>query len=707
MRFHKRTRKAPSGKPTHTCFSAIAAAWLAAAPLLATTASASADSGPQVLTAKDLVRVKSVSDPRVSPDGKWVAFTVSTQDIETNSGDSHIYVVSTSGGKVRKITGGDGSERYPRWSPDGKSLAFVSTRHEGRSQLYVLPFRRGGEAKRITNVLTGASSPVWSPDGKKLVYVSRVYPKCRTQECNRKEFLARKNSQVKAEIYDSLLYRHWNHWRHGRVKHLLEVPASGGESRDITPGPHDVPPIALGSSQDFAFSPDGEKLCFVKNTDKLVAASTNNDLFVMPAAGGNPKKITPNRANDTMPVYSPNGRYLAYRAMKRPGYESDRRRIVILDLETNRRRVITEKFDRSVSEMVWSRDSSKIYFTAADRGYVPIFSVPASGGTVETVLDEVMVRSLSLTPDGRSLVFTSQSNDAPAEVFRYELATKELDQLTKLNAELMKSRKLGKMKSFWFKGAGDERVHAFLLMPPKPTQPEDENKKIPLVMLIHGGPQGMFGDSFHPRWNSQLFAAPGYAVLMINFHGSVGYGQAFTDSIRGDWGGKPYVDIMRGLRAALKKFPRLDERRVGAAGASYGGYMINWIGTHTDRYRCLISHAGVYDLTSMYGATEELWFPEWEYRGPPWGPTKKSQYQRFSPSNYVQAWKTPTLVIHGQHDYRVPVTQGMQLFTALQRRKVPSRFLYFPDENHFIQKPKNRLLWWKTVHGWFSRYLKR
>ena len=657
------------------------------------------------MSAEDLVKVRAVQDPRISPDGKWVVFTVTSQDAEKNESESRLFVAPMSGGEARRITSSDGSEHSPRWSPDGTRLAFISTRGGHGSQLWIMNFRGGGEAQKVTSVATGVSSPVWRPDGERLAFVSRVFPECKDEKCNERILEERKKSGIQAEIYDGLLYRHWNHWRHGRVKHILDVDAKGGISRDLTPGSIDAPPLALGSAHDFHYSPDGKELAYVMNTDKMVAISTNNDVFIMNADGSKSRRITKNRANDNSPHFSPDGRYLAYRAMQRPGYESDRYRIILLDRKTGSRRVLTQTFDRSIGEMAWSPDSTRIFFTAADRGYYPVFSVPVKGGSIETVLDKVTARNLQVSPDGRTLVFVGQAADSPNEIYRYDLAGRRKTRLTEFNTWLAETRDMGKLDSFWFKGAGGARVHAFLLWPPESSV--KAGKKIPLVNLIHGGPQGMFGDSFHPRWNVQMFAAPGYAVLMVNFHGSVGYGQAFTDSIQGDWGGKPYQDVMRGMEAALKKYPRLDGSRVAAAGASYGGYLVNWIGGQTDRFNCLISHAGVYDLVSMYGATEELWFTEWEFKGTPWGKTRESQYQHFSPSYHVQNWVTPTLVIHGQHDYRVPVTQGMQLFTALQRRKIPSRFLYFPDEDHFVQKPKNRLLWWNTVYDWFERYLKK
>ncbi len=654
------------------------------------------------MSARDLVAVKLPLDPRISPDGKWVLFGLKVSDAKANRNRVALYVVPTTGGKARRLTRSKGSDFSGRWSPKGDKILFISTRN-GSPQLFVLPFAQGGEARQVTHIETGVTGPVWSPDGKWALAVSDLFRGCKTLDCSIKRHKAKKASLVKALVTDHLLYRHWDTWRNNKVSQVLRIDLPNGKPHILTPENRDVPPLALGSSHDYVVSPDGREVAFVMNTDRIVAASTNNDVFLVKSTGGRPRRITTSHANQNGPAYSPDGRYLAYLAMVRPGYESDRQRIVVVDRKTGRKRTLLGRFDRSVAEFVWSPDGKTIYFTADDRGYVPVFSVPLAGGPVKTLISKVHARGLTISRDGRFLVFRSEAANRPQELYRFDLVGRRLTQLTHFNNWLRDTRAFGKLESFWFKGARGDRVQAFLLWPaPQCRKPG----RIPVVHMIHGGPQGMLGDDFHPRWNAALFAAPGYAVLMVNFHGSTGYGQAFTDSIRGDWGGKPYRDIMLGLQAALRRHRNLDPRRVCAAGASYGGYMIDWIGGHTKRFKCLITHDGVYNLESMYGATEELWFPEWEYHGLPWGRSKQSQYRRWSPHNYVQNWKTPTLIVHGQHDFRVPVTQGMQLFTALKRLGVTARFLYFPDETHFVQKPLNRLLWWNQVHGWFARFLK-
>lgn len=649
----------------------------------------------------DFIKIKRLSDPQISPDGQFIAFVITVMDKNANRGNSDIWLVPALGGQARPLTASPKADFHPRWSPDGKKIAFLSTR-SGSQQIWVIEVT-GGEARPLTNLATGVSSLLWSPTGQHLAFTSSVYPDCQDDECNRKRKEEEEKSPVQARIYDHLLYRHWNRWSDGTRSHLFIVPADGGPSRDLTPGDFDTPPIALGGNPDYAFSPDGEEICFVRNEDLelKMGLGTNNDLFVTSIGGGVLKRLTENRANDNQPVYSPDGKYIAYRAMVRPGFEADKHSLILMDRKTLRIIPLTAELDYSVDEVVWSPDGSSIYFTAEERGRTALFRVRLANRSFEKILDRHFLTSLSISPDGKRLFFLLQSLNRPAELFSLDLSSKKLFPLTEVNKEILAGLDLPAAEEFWFKGAGGDQVHGFLLKPPF----FDPAKKYPLVMLIHGGPQGAWEDNFHYRWNAQMFASPGYVVAMINFHGSTGYGQAFTDSISGDWGGKPYQDIMLGLDYLLAAYDFIDTGRVAAAGASYGGYMINWILGQTDRFRCLISHSGVFDLRSMYGSTEELWFPEWEFRGTPW--SSPEQYEKWSPSSYVPNFKTPCLVIHSANDFRVPLCQGLQLFTALQRQNVPSRLLYFPDEDHFVQKPRNAELWWKTVLEWLQAYLEK
>lgn len=650
------------------------------------------------ITFDDFIKIKRIGDPQLSPDGKTIAFVITEMNKEKNSSNSDIWLISVEGNSLRRLTTSPHADFRPRWSPGGKKIAFISTR-SGSAQIWMINLM-GGEAYRITDVPTGAGGVIWSPDGKHLAYISDVYPDCADEDCNKKREEEKKESKVKAKIFDGLLFRHWNHWRDEKRSHLLIVPAEGGKSKDLTPGKYDCPPISLGSAHDYTFSPDSQEICLVMNKDPVVATSTNNDLFIVSLKEGEIKPITQNKANDNSPHYSPDGRYIAYRAMARPGFEADKYSLMLYDRKSGRSINLTKDFDRSIGNMTWTQDSKQIYFSCPEMGFRPIYRISLANRKIDKVVDRMTTGSFTVSPDGENIIFAKEAINQPTEIFGYNIKSKTLKQITEINKEILAEVEMNSLEEFLFKGAGGDKVHGLILKPPS----FDPAKKYPLVMLIHGGPQGAWEDEFHYRWNAQMFASPGYVVVMINFHGSTGYGQGFTDSISGDWGGKPYIDLMLGLNYVLSKYDFINSNLKGAAGASYGGYMINWIAGHTDIYKCLISHAGVFDLRSMYAATEELWFPEWEFKGTPW--TSPKQYEKFSPSSYVRNFKTPCLVIHGQNDFRVPVTQGFQMYTSLQRMAVPSKLVYFPDETHFVAKPQNAELWWKIVHQWLAEYLK-
>ncbi len=655
----------------------------------------------KAITFDDFIRIKRVSDPQVSPKGDLVAFVVMVMDKEQNSGNSDIWLVPTKGGEIRMLTLSPQADFRPRWSTDGKKIAFISTRG-GSPQIWLINLD-GGEAYPLTNNTAGAQGVIWSPAGKHLAFISSVSSPGFDEGSAEQKIEEKKKSKVMAKIFHELLFRHWNSWRDGRRNHLFVIPEEGGQAVDVTPGDFDTPPISLGSSHDYAFSPDGKEICFVRNTDSelKISLGTNNDLFLTSVEGNESTQLTTNKANDNSPHYSPNGLFIAYRAMARAGFEADKYNLMLYERRFNNTINLTKDLDRSVNEIIWSPDSKSVYFTAEEQGRRSLFRIRLKKTEIEKILEDHYISSLSLTPDGKKMIFLKQSLHSPAEIYSLNLKSKRLTQLTDLNQELLSNFKMNPTEEFWFEGAEKEKIHGFLVKPPF----FDASQKYPLVMLIHGGPQGAWRDNFHYRWNAQMFASPGYVVAMINFHGSTGYGQAFTDSITGDWGGKPYQDIMLGLDHLLSQYGFIKKNQIGAAGASYGGYMINWIEGHTDRFNCLISHAGVFDLRSMHGTTEELWFPEWEFKGTPW--TNQEMYEKWSPSYYVQNFKTPCLVVHGQQDFRVPVSQGFQLFTSLQRQKIPSMMLYFPDEDHFVRKPQNAELWWKTVHEWLAKYLKK
>lgn len=655
--------------------------------------------GKKALTFDDFIKIKRLSDPQLSPDGKKLALVITTMDLEANRGQSDIYLVTADRGEIGPLAVSPAADFFPRWSPDGNQLAFISSR-SGSAQVWLMP-ASGGQPRQLTDFPGGVNSFSWSKSGKYLLVTSPVFPDCPDLEANRKKFEEQEKSKVKARIYDHLLFRHWNAWFDGTRSHLFLIPLDGGRPLDLTPGDYDTPPIALGGELDFAISPDEKEIAFVRNIDPefKLGLGTNNDIFLTAPGGQKIEKLTESRANDIDPKYSPDGRYLAYRAMARPGFEADKLALIIYDRQKKTFRNLTENLDYSLSEFLWSPDSKSVYFLCEEKARTALFKLTVATGKIEKILDGHFLSSLRLAPDGRTMYALKQSLNHPSDLYALDLTTRKLRQITDVNAELLAGLEMNQAEDFWFESEGD-KVHGLLLKPPF----FDPNKKYPLVMLIHGGPQNAWSDNFHYRWNAQMFAARGYVVAMVNFHGSTGYGQAFTDSISGDWGGKPYRDIIKAVHYLQDNYPFIDREKLGAAGASYGGYMIDWIAGQTDIFDCLVSHSGVFDLRSEYGATEELWFPEWEYRGTPW--TNPEMYQKFSPSSYVQNFKTPTLVVHSANDFRVPLEQGLQFFTSLQRMGVPSRLLYFPDEDHFVQKPLNARLWWKTVLDWLDKYLK-
>ena len=650
-------------------------------------------------TVEKLLQLHRLSDPQVSPDGRTVLFSVATPDVAKNARLSQVWVVSIEGDAPRQLTREGTRNERPRWSPDGKRIAFISNR--GGSQQVWLMDPDGSKARPLTEVPTEAGGVTWSPDGSRLLFTSEVYPDCPDMACNKKRAEERANNPVKAKVFDALLYRHWASYRDDKRSHLFVIAAAGGAPLDLTPGDHDVPPFSLGDPDDYAFSPDGREVAYTSNVEKVEATSTNKDIFLAPVTGSSPKKITTNPAWDGTPRYSPDGRWIAYRAMERPGYESDRFQLLLYDRNSGQHRSLTANYDRSIGFLTWSPDSRRIFFGTEERATHPIVAIEVSGGEPRLVVTGAVNDEPGLTPDGRTLVFTRASLRAPAEVFRAPAdgVTGSPQPLTRMNGPLLADTEMATPEAFSYPGAGGQTVYGWLLKPPG----FDPNRKYPVMFLLHGGPQSAWNDAWSYRWNAQVFSAAGYVLALFNRTGSTGYGQTFTDRINADWGGRPFEDILRGLEQ-VAKLPFVDSARIGASGASYGGYLINWIAGHTDRFRCLVSHAGVFDLTSKYGSTEELWFPEWDLRGTPWD--NPELYRRLSPSTYIKNFKTPTLVTHGQLDYRVDISQGLQMFTALQRMNVPSKMIYFPDEGHWILKPANSAYWYRQVIGWWDRWLK-
>jgi dipeptidyl aminopeptidase/acylaminoacyl peptidase len=653
----------------------------------------------RAITFDDLISIDRIGSFAVSPDGKLAAFEVTHFSKDENTSNTDICLVRLAGGAPWPFVRSDGDDSSPAWSSDGKRLAFLSDR-DGTSQIWVIPID-GGESKKMTDVPTGVSNFVWSRDGRWIAFTSSVYPECPDMACNASMLEQAKSSKVKARIVDELLFRHWNSWRNGKWSHLFITGADGGSIVEVNTGRTDVPPIALGGDRDVDFSPDGTELCFTMNPDSFPAASTNNDLYVVSVPDGRAVPITAkNRGNDNNPRYSPNGRFIAYRSMPTPGYEADRVRLMLYDRSTGTISNLTETFDYSIDHFSWGSDSKALYFSVEDRGRRAIGRVSTKGGDAVLIIRGGYDTDLAATPDGKHIVFARQSATHPVDLYRATVRGDQITALTDINAGVLTDLAMNPVEEYWYDGALGARIHCFVVKPPF----FDATRKYPLILLIHGGPQGSFGDDFHYRWNSQMFASPGYVVAMVNPHGSTGYGQVFTSEISGDWGGAVFEDILKGVDF-LKTLPFVDGDRIAAAGASYGGYMVDWLEGHTSGlFRCLVSHDGVYNLVSMYGATEELWFPEWEFKGTPW--TNPDMYAKWSPHRFAGDFRTPCLVVHGELDFRVPFEEGLQFFTALQRQGVPSKLLYYPDEGHFVLKPLNAELWWKTLQEWFAEYLK-
>jgi dipeptidyl aminopeptidase/acylaminoacyl peptidase len=721
-------------------------------------------------TFEDMMKLKRVGEPEVSPDGKWVIFSVADVDLEANTKTPHVWIVPTAGGQDREIIADQDADR-PRWAPDGKRFAFISTKESG-SQVWIAEFDNAAGTvtgvHKLTAIATEAGGELWSPDGKHILFTSDVYPECDGPPeseipCSARKLDEANKAKVKALIFDHLLYRHWNAYKEGKRSHIFVVsdqltpPPSNSARvappppRDLTPGDYDAPVFSLGGQDDYAFSPDGQEICYTSNHDKNPATSTNNDLWIVPVSGGPARNITAdNPASDSTPLYSPDGRYIAYRAQQRPGYESDRFRLMLYDRKTGEKKNLTESLDAWVGGFTWAWHTlgsvtalDGLYFSAEREGQSSIYMVgtagygqtapgvpivgPGLGASVKLSNARTATMSffpgswgyaddLALTPDGKlsygKLFFTCMSLYFPTEICEATPFTDNNEQhfATHLNQAELAQIAMSPLEPFWFTGAHDDKVEGFLVKPPN----FDASKKYPVKFLIHGGPQGAWGDDWSYRWNAELFAAPtsglsnsatssGYVVIMINFHGSTGYGQKFIDAINGDWGGAPFEDLMKGLDYAEQTYPFIDKNRECALGASYGGYMINWILGHTDRFKCLVSHDGMFNAESAWGTTEELWFNNWEFKGTPYD--NRASYEKWSPHQYAKNFKTPTLVIHGQRDYRLDVSQGFDLFTTLQMEGVPSKMLYFPDEGHWVLKPQNSQLWYKTVNDWVDQWI--
>lgn len=652
----------------------------------------------------DLLNVKRVTGPQLSPDGKTVAYVVGTVDKAANRVVNQIWIVGIDGRNARQLTTGTWSSSSPRWSPDGKKLAYVTG-----GQIWKMDGDDGGDKEQITKLSSGGSQPVWSPDGKWIAFLSEVYPQCQTDACNKAEDDKAEASKVKAHVTERLLFKHWDQWTDRKRTHVFVVPSNGGTAREMTPGDFDSPPYGGATGTDMAFSPDGRYLVYLRNPDKIEATSTNSDIYMMDLQTNSTRHITNGmKGYDTSPVFTPDGRYMLFLSMATPTFEADRNRIMRYNMANGEIVELTKGFNLQAHDLVVSPDSRTAYFTAEERGRKPIFSVPVEPDfrlRIATHVKKVADAGYSsgLSTDGRSIVYLSSTAATAAEVFRVGTDGIGTTAITNVTGSYLSSFGLQKAEDINWKGALNTNIHGFIVKPAN----FDSAKKYPLVVLIHGGPQGAFNDNWGYRWNPQVWANQGYIVFMPNFRGSTGYGQKFTNDISADWGGKAYVDIMNGVADVIKK-PYVDKTRIGAAGASYGGYMVDWILGHNNdprfKFKVFLSHAGVYNLESMATTTEEIWFVNWEFKGMPW--ENPVNYNRWSPHKFAKNFNTPTLVTAGELDYRVPYDQSLQLYTTLQLRGVPSKLIMFPDEGHWILKPQNSEFWHNQVMDWFRTYLK-
>ena len=650
------------------------------------------------MTIDDLLAAVRVADPQLSPDGRTVAYTRTTTDLKSGRRNADIWRVPADGGAPRELVGGDKSENTPRFSPDGRHLAFIATRN-GAAQVY-LADADGSDVRQLTDLAMGVQPPlVFSPDGTKIAFVSDVYPACADEACNKAKKDEADNNPVKVRRLTRLLSRHWDEWREAIRHHILVADIESRRTVDVTPGDFDAPPVQQEDG-GMAFSPDGRELAFVsgrEGNDKE-AWTTNHDVWIASVGGDEARRLTGNPASDQQPVFAPDGATVFVRAQRRPGFESDRWYLDAYDRKSGARRTLFTAPDLSVSDFVLAKDGQSVWFTAAQEGRDHLFVVPAAGGTPKRIAAGGAISGVR--PGNGFVVFAKSTLTSPPEVFRIDASGTGEKALTEENAGWLRAVAFAPPESHTVRGAGGTPIQYWLLKPPQ----FDATKKYPVVFLIHGGPQGAWGDAWSTRWNPSLWAAQGWIVVAPNPRGSTGFGQKFVDEITGDWGGKVMLDLTAVFDAAAK-LPFADASRMGIAGASYGGYAVNWLLGQSTRFKAAVTHDGVFNLESMAMSTEELWFTEWEFGGTPWSARAREQFMTWSPHLHAHKIKTPTLIITNELDFRVPVDQGLQMFTVLRRNGVPAEALVFPDEGHWVLQANNSRVWHQAVFGWLKKYL--
>lgn len=653
---------------------------------------------------KDLVNCKRISEPEYSPSYNMIAFTMKEASLEENEYSTSIIIIDEKGKELHRIQGEDFSVWHPKWSPDGKELALLSDKSD-TPQIWFYNLENK-KSKQFTDHYTGVNSFVWSNNGKKIAFSSRVYPGLDTQKEIKKRDEEKKNSDIEARVYEELMFRHWDSWWDHKRSHLFVIDRSNKQMVDVTPGDYDAPPISLGYG--YTFSPDDQRLYFTSNHDDVIATSTNNDIWSVPVTGGKIELVTDKcqdrdfNGSDYAPQFSSNGKYLAFISMKRAGYESDKHDLFVKDMESGEFIKLTGEFDYSISSFKWLPDNENILCRIDHQGQYKIFRLNINTKKFTPIIEKGYNKSIDIAASGKKFIYLHNTYTRPSEIYLGNLNGEPSKRVTNYNTKHFAEIDMHAAEEFWYEGANSDKVHGFLIKPPN----FNPDKEYPMVYMVHGGPQGAWHNGWHYRWNPELWAAQGFVLVLVNPRGSTGYGQQFKYQISKDWGGKVFTDLVKGQEYVVGKYDFIDAEQLAAAGASFGGYMMNWFEGHMDKFKypfkTLVNHDGSFNLYSMYLTTEELWFPEWEFDGPYW--KNEKYYKKFSPHNYVENFNTPMLIIHGEKDYRLDFGEGIMPFTALRRKGIPAKLVLFPDEGHWVQKPKNSRFWHEIIFEWLNKY---